>query len=277
MKCRIPPAAGIGLRAPHVEHVLETLPPTAWFEVHSENYFAEGGYAARTIEAIRDRYALSLHGVGLALGSAEPLDRAHLAKLRHLVDRLRPGLVSEHLAWGRVPGRHLNDLLPMPFTEEALEHVAQRVVAVQDVLGRRILVENVSSYYRFPESTIPEAEFLVALAERASCRLLLDVNNVFVNAANHGLDAAAYIDAIPAGLVAEIHLAGFEARGELLVDTHGRPVDGAVWSLFERAIARFGPQPTLIEWDTDIPAFEVLEREAARAQAVLGRRHVLAA
>lgn len=277
MKCRVPCAAGLGLRAPHVAHVLARTPSTAWFEVHSENYFAEGGRAARTLDAIRERYAVSLHGVGLALGSAEPLDRAHLARLQRLVERVRPGLVSEHLSWGRIPGRHLNDLLPMPYTEEALDHVAQRVNLVQDALGRRILVENVSSYYRFPESTIDEARFLVALAERTSCRLLLDVNNAHVNAVNHGLDAPAFIDAIPAGLVAEIHLAGHEARGDLLIDTHGTHVAPEVWRLYERAVARFGPQPTLIEWDTDIPAFEVLEAEAARAQSILDRRHALAA
>lgn len=258
-------------------HVLANRPATAWFEVHSENWFAEGGAAARTIDAIRERHALSLHGVGLALGSAAPLDRAHLAKLRRLVDRVRPGLVSEHLSWGRIPDRHFNDLLPMPYTEEALDHMVRRVDRVQDALGRRILVENVSSYYRFAESTIDEARFLVALAERSSCRLLLDVNNVHVNAVNHGFEAAAFIDAIPAGLVAEIHLAGHEVRGSMLIDTHGTHVAPEVWALYEHAVARLGAQPTLIEWDTDIPSFATLEAEAARAQSILDHRHALAA
>src|SRR4051812_40833584 len=201
MTCRIPPAAGLGLRSPHVPRVLAESPPVAWFEVHAENYFGDGGPALRALDRIRERYAVSLHGVGLSLASTDPLDRRHLGKLKRLLQRLQPGLVSEHLSWGGVRGRHFNDLLPMPFTEEALEHVCARVSDVQDALGQRILVENISSYYRFPESHIAEQDFLVSLAERTSCRLLLDVNNVYVTARNHGLDAEAFIDAIPPALV----------------------------------------------------------------------------
>jgi len=262
----IPCAAGIGLRAPHVAHVLATRPAIPWFEVHSENYFAEGGAALRALERVREHYPVALHGVGLALGSCAPLDRAHLAKLSRLAERIEPGVVSEHLSWGRLGERHYNELLPLPFTQEALDLVAARVAEVQDTLGRPILVENIAAYVKFPESDIPEPEFLARLAQRTGCGLLLDVNNVYVNARNHGGDAAAFIDAVPAPAVGEIHLAGFEGTGGMLIDTHGHPVGREVWALYERALARLGPRPTLLEWDTDIPAFEVLAQEASKAQ-----------
>lgn len=263
---RVPIAAGIGLRAPHVREVLTARPRTAWFEVHSENYFADGGPALAALDRVRADYPVSLHGVGLSLGSTDPLDRAHLAKLKRLIARVEPGLVSEHLCWSSVAGRHFNDLLPLPYTEEALDHVCARIARVQDVLGHELLVENVSSYLAFADSTIPEWEFVATLARRTGCRLLLDVNNVHVNAVNHGFDADAYIAALPSAAVAEIHLAGFEATAAGLVDTHGAPVAGAVWRLYERTLARLGPRPTLIEWDTALPAFAVLEAEAATAQ-----------
>ena len=262
----IPVAAGLGLRAPHVAHVLEARPVVPWFEVHSENYFVEGGPALRALDRVREHYPISLHGVGLAIGSCAALDRDHLAKLSRLVDRIEPGLVSEHLSWGRVDRRHYNELLPLPYTREALDLVTTRLAEVQDALGRRILVENIAAYVTFEESAIPEAEFLGSLAQRSGCGLLLDVNNAYVNARNHGGDAAAFIDAIPASAVAQIHLAGFEAAGPMLVDTHGHPVGREVWALYERALSRFGPRPTLLEWDTDIPAFDVLAQEAAKAQ-----------
>lgn len=277
MRCKVPAAAGIGLRAPHVRHVLATEPAVPWFEVHSENYFADGGEAIRDLERIRERYAVALHGVGLSLGSTDPLDRGHLARLKALVKRIRPGMVSEHLSWGSLRGRHFNDLLPLPYTEESLRHVALRVDQVQEALGQRILVENISAYHRFPESTIGEADFLVALAERTSCRLLLDVNNLHVSEHNVGLDAQGFIERVPCGLVAEVHLAGHEARDDMLVDTHGTPVSERVWQLFERVAERFGPLPTLIEWDNDLPAFAALQAEAARAQAVLERDDAVAA
>ncbi|HET7096680.1 MAG TPA: DUF692 domain-containing protein [Casimicrobiaceae bacterium] len=266
--------AGIGLRSPHVRKVRSERPPLRWLEVHSENYFADGGPALATLDDLRTDYALSLHGVGMSLGSVDPLDRAHLAKLKRLADRVEPAFVSEHLCWSGVGGRHFNDLLPLPYTEEALTHVATRVGEVQDALGREILVENVSTYLAFAEATIPEWEFVAELARRSGCRLLLDVNNIYVNATNHGFDADRYVAAIPADKVGEIHLAGFEASGPYLIDTHGAPVAPDVWALFERTIARFGPRPTLIEWDLDIPPFEVLEREAATAQAILDKSHV---
>ena len=273
----LPELAGIGLRAQHVGQVLAERPPVPWFEVHSENYFADGGPALAALDRIRAVYPLSLHGVGMSLGSTDPLDRAHLSKLKRLVERVEPALVSEHLCWSSVNGRHYNDLLPLPYTSEALDHVCTRVAAVQDFLGREILVENVSSYLTFPETTIPEYEFVVAVAARTGCRLLVDVNNIYVNARNHGIDADAYLAAIPRETVAEIHLAGFDASGPCLIDTHGAPVAPEVWALYERALTRFGPVPTLIEWDTDIPPFAVLQREAATAQSYLEACNAVAA
>jgi hypothetical protein len=273
----LPVAAGIGLRAPHVAHVLATRPVVGWFEVHSENYYADGGPALAALDRIRTDYPLSLHGVGLSLGSADPLDTTHLAKLKRLIARVEPAAVSEHLCWSGIGGRHLNDLLPLPYTEEALDHVCTRVAQVQDALGRELMVENVSSYLAFADATIPEWEFVAAVARRTGCRLLCDVNNIHVNAVNHGFDADAYLAALPPAAIGEIHLAGFDASGPCLIDTHGAPVAPEVWALYARAIARFGPRPTLIEWDTDIPAFAVLEREAATAQAVLEARDAVAA
>jgi len=222
-----------------------------------------------TLDRLRERYPLALHGVGLSLGSADPLDLPHLSKLKRLADRIAPAAISEHLCWSGIAGRHFNDLLPLPYTEEALDHVCARVSAVQEFLGRELLVENVSSYFAFPEATIPEYEFVAAVAARTGCRLLIDVNNIYVNARNHGIDPLAYLAAIAPSSVAEIHLAGFDATGPVVIDTHGAPVAPEVWSLFEAAVARFGRVPTLIEWDTDIPALAVLEREAATAQAIL--------
>ena len=265
----LPVSAGIGLRAPHVGQVLAARPPVPWFEVHSENYFADGGSALAALDRIRADYPLSLHGVGLSLGSTDPLDVLHLAKLKRLADRVEPALVSEHLCWSSVNGRHYNDLLPLPCTKEALDHVCARVSSVQDFLAREILVENVSSYLEYPESTIPEYDFVVAIAASTGCRLLVDVNNIYVNARNHGIDADAYLAAIPPAMVAEIHLAGFDSSGPCLIDTHGAPVAPEVWALYERALRHFGRVPTLIEWDTDIPEFSVLQREAATAQAYL--------
>jgi uncharacterized protein len=269
--------AGIGLRAPHVAQVEAERPRVAWLEVHSENYYAEGGPALAALDRIRRDYPLSLHGVGLSLGSTDPLDRTHLRKLQRLIARTEPVLVSEHLCWSGVGGRHLNDLLPLPYTDEALVHVCARIAEVQDALGRELAVENVSSYLAYADAAIPEWEFVATVAQRTGCELLVDVNNIHVNANNHGFDADAYLAAMPADAIAEIHLAGFEARGELLIDTHGAPVAPAVWALYRRAIERFGPRPTLIEWDIDIPPLTTLLREAATAQTMLEARDAIAA
>ena len=272
----LPVAAGIGLRSPHVRHVRSERPRVAWLEVHSENYFADGGPAIAALEDLRADYPISLHGVGMSLGSTDPLDRAHIAKLERLADRIDPALISEHLCWSGVGGRHFNDLLPLPYTEEALAHVSARVEAIQDALGRKLAVENVSTYLAFADATIPEWDFVAEVARRSGCDLLLDVNNIHVNAVNHGFDADRYLAAIPPEAIAEIHLAGFDASGPFLIDTHGAAVAPAVWALFTRAIERFGPRPTLIEWDLDIPAFDVLQSEAATAQSILDAHHAVA-
>jgi uncharacterized protein len=266
---RLPSQAGIGLRAPHVNEVLAQRPDVPFFEVHSENYFLDGGSALASLARIRADYPLSLHGVGMSLGSADSLDRLHVEKLRTLIARIEPALVSEHLCWSGVAGRHLNDLLPLPYTDEALALASARVSELQERLGRAVAIENISSYLTFADSTIPEWEFVAALARRTGCKLLLDVNNIYVNATNHGFDADTYVAAIPADAVAEIHLAGFEDANGCLIDTHGTPVAPDVWALYGRTIERLGPRPTLIEWDTDIPAFAVLQREAATAQRIL--------
>jgi len=273
----LPAAAAVGLRAPHVREVLATRPALPWFEVHSENYFADGGPALAALVRIRADYPLSLHGVGMSLGSTDPLDRDHVGKLKRLIARVEPAQVSEHLCWSGVGGRSFNDLLPLPYTEEALDHVCARIARVQDLLGREIAVENVSAYVAFPDAAMTEAQFVARVARRTGCKLLLDVNNVHVNASNHGFDADDYIAAIPCDAVTEYHLAGFDAKGAQLIDTHGAPVAPEVWALFMRTVARIGPRPTLIEWDTDIPAFAVLEAEARAAQRILETAHAVAA
>jgi uncharacterized protein len=274
---RLPAAAGIGLRAPHVAQICDQRPPVAWLEVHSENYYADGGSALAALLRIRRDYPLSLHGVGMSLGSTDPLDTSHLAKLGRLISRVEPAVVSEHLCWSGVGGRHMNDLLPLPYSEEALAHVCHRVAQIQDAIGRELLVENVSTYLAFADATIPEWEFVAAVARRTGCKLLLDVNNIYVNAVNHGFDADAYLAAIPRSAVAEIHLAGFDGSGLCLIDTHGARVAPEVWALFDRAIRRFGPQPTLIEWDIDIPPLGTLLDEAATAQSMMDSRDAVAA
>jgi uncharacterized protein (UPF0276 family) len=257
------------LRTPHVAEVRRSRPAIGWFEVHSENYFVDGGPAISALEAIRADYPVSLHGVGLSLGSADPLDAGHFARLKRLADRIEPSAISEHLCWSHVDGRHLNDLLPLPLIDESLALVCDRVDAVQSALGCALLVENVSSYLRFADDTLAEWDFVSAVAARTGCKLLFDVNNVYVNAVNHDFDPQAYLAAIQPDSVAEIHLAGFDASGPCLIDTHGSRAAPPVWALYRAAIERFGPKPTLFEWDTDIPALEVLLDEAAKAQAIL--------
>jgi uncharacterized protein (UPF0276 family) len=269
----IPARAGIGLRSPHHAAIERERPDVGWLEAHTENYFHDGGPAVRALERLRTHYPLSLHGVGLGLGSADPLDRDHLRRVRDAVRRFEPSLVSEHACWTHVDGEHFNDLLPLPHTEEAVEHLAVRVREVQDFLGRQLLVENLSAYVGFAGAPLSEGEFLAALVERSGCGLLLDVNNAYVNATNLGLDVDAFFDALPVRAVHEIHLAGHSRRRfgaqELLVDDHGSEVCAAVWTLYERALRRFGPIPTLIEWDNDVPALATLVAEANAADARL--------
>lgn len=259
--------AGVGLRAVHYRHFLEGHPGTGWLEVHSENYFGEGGYDLHVLRRMRADYPVSLHGVGLALGSVEGDAAEHVSRLRRLVEAIEPVFVSEHLCWGRTLGRHFNDLLLLPYTEEALSLMAARVQDLQDSLRRRVLVENVSAYLEFRASDMSEGDFLAELAHRSGCGVLLDVNNLYVNQENHGSDARAAMDAIPADAVAEIHLAGHLVTKRCLIDTHGERVAEPVWALYGAALERFGAVPTLIEWDTDIPPLETLLDEARRAEA----------
>jgi uncharacterized protein (UPF0276 family) len=274
---QLPSVAGIGLRPPHIAQVRRDRPVIGWLEVHSENYFVDGGPALTALEAIRANYPLSLHGVGMSLGSADALDNGHLRRLKQLADRIEPAAISEHLCWGRVDGRHLNDLLPLPFSEEALGICCDRIDAVQRALRRPLLVENVSAYLRFGADSMTEWDFIAAVAQRTGCKLLFDVNNVYVNAVNHGFDPLRFLGAIPGDAVAEIHLAGFDASGPCLIDTHGTRVAPPVWALYRATIECFGPKPTLLEWDTDLPALEVLLDEAKTAQAILEQADALAA
>lgn len=277
----VPARAGIGLRALHHEALVRERPPIGWIEVHTENYFHDGGPHLRALERARELYPLSLHGVGLGLGSVDPPDREHLRRVRLAIQRFEPGLVSEHACWAHIGGEHFNDLLPLPYTEEAVEVLAARVREVQDALGRQILVENVSAYLAYSTSRLTEAQFLSAVVERSGCGLLLDVNNAYVAAENLGIDAEAFLEGLPTAAVQEIHLAGHRRNRvgarELLIDDHGSRVCPAVWSLYARAVARFGAVPTLIEWDTDVPALDVLVGEALEAQRHLDGHHELAA
>jgi len=276
----LPLGAGIGLRSSHMQKLLDTRPALGWVEVHSENYFGHGIPLAYLLRA-RELYPVSLHGVGMSVGSTDALDLAHLGDLKSLIDAVEPVLVSEHLSWGSVGGQHLNDLLPLPYTEEALDHVVARLAEVQDRLGRSILVENISSYLQLCDSSIPEWEFLAEVATRSGCGILLDVNNIYVSAVNHGFDPREYLRAIPTWAVQEIHLAGFTRNrfgdGEILVDTHSRRVAPAVWRLYAETLAGFGRRPTLIEWDSDLPPLSVLLDEAAKAQRLLEADYDVAA
>jgi uncharacterized protein (UPF0276 family) len=277
----IPASAGIGLRSAHLRAFVDGRPPVPWLEVHSENYFAAGGAARAALAKIREDYPLSFHGVGLSLGSTDPLDRAHLQRLKQALDRFEPALVSEHLSWSSIGGRFVNDLLPLPASREALEHLILRVDETQDRLGRAILVENISSYLELGEREMPEHCLLGELAQRTGCGVLLDINNLYVNERNHGTSAEAFIDALPAELIGEIHLAGHSVHEHggrsIVVDTHDAPVCHEVWALYARAVAKLGRVPTLIEWDSKLPELGVLLGEARKAERVMEADYELAA
>jgi uncharacterized protein (UPF0276 family) len=269
----IPASAGIGLRFQHHQPVLDTRPDVAWMEVHTENYMG-GGTPLKYLDAIRRDTPISLHGVGLSLGSAEGVDPAHLERIRKVAERVEPGLMSEHIAWNLVGGTYLADLLPLPMTEEALDVVCRHVEQTQSYLKRRILVENPSTYVAFGNSIIPEWEFMTAVAARTGCGILCDLNNICVSAHNHGWDASAYLAALPPETVGEIHLAGHSIRtfadgSSLRIDDHGSKVSEEVWTLYRQAVARFGAVPTLIEWDNEIPPLDVLLDEAQHAGQVI--------
>lgn len=269
---------GIGLRTKHYVEFLEKRPDVAWVEVHSENYFAEGGKSLHNLEKIRLDYPISLHGVGLSLGSTDELNWQHLKKLRDLTARIDPCLVSDHLSWSSLDGQYFHDLLPLPYTDETLKHMVLRIQQVQDYLHRQILIENISSYVGFESSTLSEWDFLREVAVQSGCGILLDVNNIYVNAVNLGFDPNIYINAIPAKLVQEIHLAGFTTTKiddkEVLIDSHNRPVLPAVWDLFRQSITHLGTKPTIIEWDADLPALETLCLEAYRAEQIIRKVYV---
>jgi uncharacterized protein (UPF0276 family) len=269
----IPARSGIGLRFQHHQAVLDEHPDVAWLEVHTENYMG-GGSPLAYLEAIRRDYPISLHAVGLSLGSAEGIDLAHLERIRRVVERFEPGFVSEHLSWSVVNGAYLADLLPLPMTEEALDVVCRHVEQTQVMLKRQILIENPSSYLQYRHSIMPEWEFIAAIAARTGCGILCDVNNIYVSSSNHGWDPSSYLAALPVDAIDEIHLAGhtvrqFENGHSLLIDDHGARVTAEVWTLYEEALARFGPRPTLIEWDNNVPPLAVLLEEAAHAGALL--------
>lgn len=265
----IPVRAGIGLRSPHYREVIESRPAIAWLEAHSENFFADGGNPHEVLERVRAQYPLSLHGVGLSLGSCDPLSQWHLDKLKILNERYQPGLISEHLCWNSVDQRYLNDLLPLPYTQEAIDHVVSRIQQVQDYIGRQILVENLSSYLQFRDCIMTEWDFVSEIARRSGCGILLDINNIYVNANNHHFNPDDYLNGIPLELVGEMHLAGHTRENGYLLDTHSAPVCKDVWQLYRRAVARFGPIPTLVEWDSDIPPLSVLLNEAEKAQFIM--------
>ena len=265
---------GLGLRREHYETVLRDRPSVPWFEVISENFMGEGGRPLHVLESVREHYPVALHGVSLSVGSVDAPRLDHLVRLKRLVERIEPTIVSDHLCWTGLGGHNSHDLLPMPFTEEAVTVAATNIRRVQDALGRRILVENISTYLQFEASTLREWEFLAAVAEEADCGILLDVNNVYVNARNHRLDPEAFLAGIPVERVAQFHLAGHEDHGDYVIDTHDHPVHDEVWALYERAVDRFGPQPTLIERDAHVPELPVLLDEARRAQQVMEERHV---
>lgn len=257
--------AGLGLRKEHFDLILSERPAVPWFEVISENFMIDGGRPRRVLEQIRRNYPVVMHGVSLSIGSAEPLNHRYLKRLRDLERWLEPALVSDHLCWGSIGGHNSHDLLPLPRTREALERVVRKVGQLQDALGRRVLLENISSYLEFQSSTFSEVDFLVEVAQRADCWLLLDVNNLYVNGRNHGLDPLSYLERLPVERIAQIHLAGHSDHGDVVIDTHDGAVRAEVWELYRQAIARFGSVPTLIEWDAQIPDFPVLLAEAERA------------
>jgi uncharacterized protein (UPF0276 family) len=281
-RTHLPRQAGVGLKPEHFADIKESRQPIGFFEVHAENYMGDVGLPHAQLAYIKENYALSLHGVGLSIGSMQDLDRDHLVRLKTLCERYQPESFSEHLAWSSHGTVFLNDLLPLPYTPETLARIVQHVDQVQSTLRRQMLLENPATYLLFAESTIPETEFLAEIAERTGCGLLLDVNNVFVSAANHRLDAEAYLASFPVKHVGEIHLSGHavaedEAGSPLLIDTHDTKVADPVWSLYEGVIATTGSVASLVEWDDKVPAWPVLRAEAEAAQTILDRAHALRA
>jgi uncharacterized protein (UPF0276 family) len=267
--------AGLGLRSRHYQEILRGT-HIPWFEALTENYFGDGGLPLHYLERIRIDHPVTLHGVGLSLGSTDPLNANYLDRLKALIERIEPASVSDHLAWISHGGRYVHDLLPVPYTREALDHCAGRIRQVQDFIGRRLSIENPSSYIAYKDSEMSESEFLSALTIEADCDLLFDVNNVFVSGHNHDFNPVEYLHALPEGRVREIHLAGYEEHDNFLFDTHGYRVHPPVWDLYQATIQHLGPVPTLIEWDTDVPEFSTLVDEASKAQRLLDQYGIAA-
>lgn len=269
------PQVGVGLRSPHLDYFVEQKPQLSWLEIHSENYFQPYSKTRQQLHLLANHYQISCHGIGLSLGSVERVSQQHLTQLRSLINEVEPFLVSDHLSWSQTGGHYFNDLLPLPYTEEALKVFCRNVEEVQDAIQRPLLIENPSSYLKFNHSTIKEWEFLTEVQKRTECRLLLDLNNIHVSAFNHGFDSVEYINAIPEHAVDEIHLAGFTIKqldqGEIWIDTHSRPVSDEVWQLYQYWLESYGERHTLIEWDLDIPEPEVLLNEATKASHQLQR------
>ncbi len=258
---------GVGLRPKHYGLFLESRPQVDWVEAISENFMRVGGRPLAVLERVRRDFPVALHGVSLSIGSSDPLNREYLSQLSELAKRIEPAVISDHLCWGSHGGRYVHDLLPLPFTAEALEHVVRRVESVQETLGRQILLENVSSYLTYQESTFTEWDFLAEVARRADCGILLDINNIYVSAKNHGFDPLDYLAAMPVDRIGQYHLAGHSDHGDYLLDTHDHPVSSEVWTLYRQAVERFGLVSTLIEWDDNVPELDVLIAESRRAKA----------
>jgi uncharacterized protein (UPF0276 family) len=274
VRSQLPARVGVGFKPAHFHDIIAAPQPIGFFEVHAENYMGAGGPPHAQLGALRERYALSVHGVGLSIGSMQPLDRDHLARLKILCDRYQPEIFSEHLAWSSHDGIYFNDLLPLPYTWQTLARVAEHIDEVQTALGRTMLLENPSSYVHIAESALPEVDFLAEVSKRTGCGLLLDINNVFVSAKNNGTAPLSYLDTFPFDQVKEIHLGGHheetdDAGAPLLIDAHGSPVADAVWTLYAHVVARAGPIPTLIEWDNDVPDWLTLCRQALAARNIL--------
>lgn len=268
-KPSLPKAAGIGLRHPHIQEILSAKPEIPYLEVLADNYLTAGGIHLHQLDQIRENYPISFHCVGMSLGSVDPIDKSYLQKLARAIERYQPCSISDHLSWSGFQGQHFHDLLPIPYTEEAIRHLCAKIEQVQELLKRPLILENVSSYISFNESEMNEAQFLAEISKRSGCLLLLDINNIYVSAKNHQFDALSYIDTIPENKVAQYHLAGHERREGYLLDTHSQAVTEEVWDLFTHAVARIGVKPTLIEWDNQIPELQTLLQEAEKAQSVL--------
>lgn len=264
---------GIGLRTEHLPYILTQQPNVPWFEIITENFLHQGERALYHLEKIRELYPLTFHGVSLSIGSTDPLNRDYLKALKKLIERFEPSWVSDHLCWSSANKRYVPDLLPMPYTDEAIKHTVDRIKQVQDYLGQRLLIENVSSYLSYKQSTMTEWDFVKIMIEEADCDLLLDINNIYVSAKNHKFDPLTYLKDLPKARIKEMHLAGFEDQGRYLLDTHSQPVHAPVWQLYEKAQSQFGAIPTLIEWDLNIPPFEMLLEESQKAIAIQQKVH----